>query len=106
MSPTISAVPSSMITTSEVRSGNDVVPSALQLPMPFFLTYNMSVGPSMSICFAPFDAIGRHRELLLAGATNVAMSQDGLAITLAELELLVPGHRPGASEIGSRRQGL
>ena len=48
----------------------------------------------MSTCFAPYDAISRHRELLLAGATDVAISQDGLAITLSELELLlVPGYR-------------
>lgn len=56
--------------------------------VPFNLTYEMTTGSGVSCCFKAADALGRHRELLLAGATGIVVTVDGHFLTLVQLQAL------------------
>jgi hypothetical protein len=60
--------------------------------MAFIIDYQMITGSGRSICLGRLAAAARHRELLLAGASSVVVSEDGVVLTREEIKAL---ERPG-----------
>lgn len=56
--------------------------------MTFDLAYSMITGSGVSSCILAIDALKRHHDLVLAGASGIVVSEDGVPVSLAQLEVL------------------